>query len=35
VRRTAGETVLDIVIRALTAAMLAAMVWAIVEGCGC
>jgi hypothetical protein len=32
VRRTAGEKVLDIVIRVLTAAMLAAMVWAIVEG---
>ena len=31
-RTTAGETVFDIVIRVLTAAMLAAMVWAIVEG---
>lgn len=31
-RRTAGEKVLDIVIRVLTAAMLAAMVWAIAEG---
>lgn len=28
-RRTAGEKVLDIVIRVLTAAMLAAMVWAM------
>ena len=31
-RRTAGEKVFDTVIRVLTAAMLAAMVWAIVEG---
>lgn len=27
--------IFDVLIRVLTAAMLAAMVWAIVEGCGC